>query len=202
MKAEERIYIPSAIIVEGRYDKAKLSGIFDALIIETGGFSIRHNKSKLELIRSLAEKTGIIILTDSDKAGMAIRSFIRDYVKSGSVIDVFLPEIHGREKRKDKNGAEGLLGVEGIDDEIIVDAFCRAGVPNAAKPDSYGKALLHELSICGGKNSSFMRERLCERLMLPKSINTNTLARILPTLISEAELRELMKQEEFIYGKK
>ena len=62
------IKIDQAIIVEGKYDKIKLASIVDAVIIVTNGFGIFKDTEKLALIRYYAEKTGIIILTDSDSA--------------------------------------------------------------------------------------------------------------------------------------
>ena len=117
------IHIQQAVIVEGRYDKIKLSSILDALIIETGGFSIFKNKEKQQLIRRLAEKRGILILTDSDSAGFKIRSFIGGSVPPEQVKHAYIPDIFGKEKRKTEASKEGKLGVEGVPSEVIVRAL-------------------------------------------------------------------------------
>ena len=117
------IKIKEAVIVEGKYDKIKLSGILDAVIIETDGFGIFKDKEKQKLIRFLAENKGIIIMTDSDSAGFKIRSFIQNITKSENIKNVFMPDIYGKEKRKTEASKEGKLGVEGIKKEIILCIF-------------------------------------------------------------------------------
>ena len=107
--------IKEAIIVEGNYDKVKLSSIVDALILTTGGFGIFKNKEKLKLIRTLAEKNGIILLTDPDRAGFAIRNYIKQGIARDKIRHAFIPDIAGKERRKAAPSKEGLLGVEGMD---------------------------------------------------------------------------------------
>ena len=121
------ICVKQAIIVEGRYDKIRLSNIVDTAIICTNGFSIYKDADKQELIKSLAEKTGIIILTDSDSAGFQIRSFIRSIVKKGEVLNAVTPDIFGKERRKLQPSKQGKLGVEGIPDELIIEALKNCG---------------------------------------------------------------------------
>ena len=132
------IKINEAIIVEGKYDKIKLCSIVDAVIIVTGGFGIFKDAEKLELIRYYAEKTGVIILTDSDSAGRRIRGYIKGAIKNGTVKNVYIPDVFGKEKRKVKPSAEGKLGVEGIDGATLLAAFEKAGITAAersAPPD-------------------------------------------------------------------
>ena len=130
------ICVKQAIIVEGRYDKIRLSNIVDTAIICTNGFSIYKDADKQELIKSLAEKTGIIILTDSDSAGFQIRSFIRSIVKKGEVLNAVTPDIFGKERRKLQPSKQGKLGVEGIPDELIIEALknCGAVIDGEAHP--------------------------------------------------------------------
>ena len=66
--------IKEAVIVEGTYDKIKLSSFLDGVIFVTGGFSVISNKKRLATIKTLAEEIGIVILTDSDSAGFKIRN--------------------------------------------------------------------------------------------------------------------------------
>ncbi|MBQ4247912.1 MAG: toprim domain-containing protein, partial [Ruminococcus sp.] len=122
------IKINEAIIVEGKYDKIKLSSIVDAVIIITNGFGIFKDEEKLGLIRYYAQKTGIIILTDSDAAGRKIRGYIKGAVKGGKITNVYIPDVFGKEKRKTKPSAEGKLGVEGIDVDTLLEAFRKAGI--------------------------------------------------------------------------
>lgn len=122
------IKIDKVIIVEGRYDKIKLSSMIDGIIIETEGFGIFKDKDKQKLIRKLAETKGIAILTDSDSAGFVIRNFITSIVPKEYITNVYIPDIYGKEKRKDSPSKEGKLGVEGISVEILKEAFKKAGI--------------------------------------------------------------------------
>ena len=120
------IHLEQAIVVEGKYDRIKLSELTDAPIIETGGFNLYHDSEKKELIRRFAKEKGIIILTDSDPAGMKLRSYISDLVNSERVYHAYVPEIKGKEHRKAHAGAAGILGVEGIEGETIEKALLTA----------------------------------------------------------------------------
>ena len=119
--------VKETIIVEGIYDKIKLSGFIDSLIFMTGGFSVFNNKKLQESIKTLAEKTGIVILTDSDSAGIKIRNFVKQLCPKDQVKHAYIPEISGKEKRKRVAGKAGLLGVEGISEEIIISALNESG---------------------------------------------------------------------------
>lgn len=184
------IRLKQAIIVEGKYDKIRLSNLVDALIIPTNGFAIYKDKQTAELIRTLAKKTGIIILTDSDSAGLQIRNAIRNIVREGEVINVYIPDIAGKERRKRVPSKQGLLGVEGIDDEILLNAFEKAGV-FAEKPavpkEPITKADLAELGLTGGENSAAARAALQKRLKLPEKLSTNLLLEILNVMFSREE---------------
>ena len=119
--------IKEAIIVEGNYDKIKLSGFIDGIIITTHGFAIYSNEEYIKTIERLANETGIVILTDSDWAGMRIRNFVKQKAGKGIVKHAYIPEIFGKEKRKTAPGKEGLLGVEGMEEQILIDALKQAG---------------------------------------------------------------------------
>lgn len=133
------IKLKEAVIVEGKYDKIKLSSLVDGLIITTDGFGIFKDREKRELIKTLAKKRGIIILTDSDSAGFLIRSHIKGFVSEGEIKNVFIPDVFGKEKRKSAPSKEGKLGVEGMDRELLENALKKAGIveektnPNAKK---------------------------------------------------------------------
>ena len=161
----EKIHIAETIIVEGRYDKNSLSQYIDANIIETSGFGIFTSPETAELIRFLAKKTGVIVLTDSDGAGFVIRNYIKSSVSEGRVLHAYIPEIPGKERRKARPGAEGLLGVEGTDSETVIKALrdCGASIDgeNQARLEpSVTKAELYELGLCGGKSSAEARDKL------------------------------------------
>ena len=122
-------------VVEGKYDKIKLSSILDAVILVTNGFHIFHDAEKMSLIRYYAKTTGVIILTDSDTAGFKIRHYLKGAVHEGKLYHVYIPDIYGKERRKDKPSAEGKLGVEGIDKKRLLEAFGKAGILAEEAPE-------------------------------------------------------------------
>ena len=122
------ISVDIPIIVEGKYDKIKLSSFVDGIILTTDGFSIFKDTEKREFIRKVACDKGIIVATDSDNAGAVIRSHIKNVCPNGKIINVYLPQIKGKEKRKDSYSKEGKLGVEGVPKEVIIKSLKSAGV--------------------------------------------------------------------------
>ncbi|MBQ7046162.1 MAG: DUF4093 domain-containing protein [Oscillospiraceae bacterium] len=198
------IKIEQAVIVEGKYDKIKLSSIIDAVILTTNGFAIFKDPEKLELIRYYAETKGIIILTDSDSAGFLIRNHIKGAVKNGKVINVYIPDIFGKEKRKLKPSAEGKLGVEGVKKNIILEALEKAGVTASEaceEKEKITKTDLYMLGLSGGSNSSEKRKWLLKRLGLPTLLSPNSMLDVLNTMLDKEKLEEIMcetedKQEE------
>lgn len=186
------IKIDEAIIVEGKYDKIKIASIVDAVIIITNGYGIFKDSEKLQLIRYYAQKTGIIIMTDSDSAGRKIRNYIKGAVHNGKIINVFVPDIFGKEKRKEKPSAEGKLGVEGISADILLQAFKKAGINSSERntvPDITNYTL-YELGLSGGKNSHELREKLQKSLGLPSLMSATALIEVLNTMMDSKELAE------------
>lgn len=184
------IKLKQAVIVEGKYDKIRLSNIIDSVIITTDGFGVFKNEEKKELIKLFAEKSGIIIMTDSDNAGQMIRNFVTKLCKTSEIINVYLPSIKGKEKRKTKEGAEGILGVEGTDDSIIIKALQKAGVTGekeAENTQKVSKTDFYNLGISGGENSKEKRQELCKFLKLPLCLTANALLDAVNTLYSYDE---------------
>lgn len=187
------IRIKQAIIVEGRYDKIRLSSLVDAVIIPTNGFGLYKDKETAELIKALAKKTGIIILTDSDSAGFQIRSHLKNIVKEGEVINCYIPDVYGKERRKTEPSKEGKLGVEGMTGEVLVEAFRRAGVLAEDIPErekSITKADLMELGYIGAENSAERRRELQRRLGLPERLSANMLLELLNINFTLEEFRQ------------
>ena len=184
------LHLEQAVIVEGKYDKIKLNSIIDGVIITTNGFSVIKDKEKIELIRYFAKKKGIIILTDSDSAGFKIRNYIKGAVKDGKITNVYIPDVFGKEKRKTAPSKEGKLGVEGIDKEILLKAFEKAGILSSEtteKRDPITKIDLYEAGLTGGKNSSEKRKAVLKRLDMPQLLTTNSMLEILNTMMSREE---------------
>ncbi len=193
------IKLKQAVIVEGKYDKIKLSSIIDAVIIVTNGFGIFKDKEKLALIRFYAESTGIIILTDSDRAGFIIRNHIKGAIKNGKIYNVYIPDIIGKEKRKEKPSAEGKLGVEGMDKEIILKAFEKAGIISddieKNSDNVITKADLYMLGLTGGNQSSILRRKLLEYMNLPSLLSTNSMLEVLNTITDIQTLHKIINEE-------
>lgn len=192
------IKLKQAVVVEGKYDKIKLSSIIDAPIIVTNGFGIFKNKEKIEYIKRVAEKRGIIIMTDSDNAGFMIRNRILKAVgKDAEVINVYIPDVFGKEKRKEKASAEGKLGVEGIEARIIIDAlkkYCVMIEDNCSKQSAITKAHLFEFGLSGGDNAVEKRKILLKKLDLPEDMTANTMLDALNILLSYNEFEKLCEE--------
>ena len=176
------IKIKQAVIVEGKYDKIKLSNMIDAPIIQTDGFGIFKDKELQLMIRKLAEKHGILVLTDSDSAGFKIRSFIRGIVPNEQIKHAYIPDIFGKESRKTEPSKEGKLGVEGVSEEIIMQALANAGVLCESMPESerpITKLDLYELGFTGGEDSSKKRAALLRYYSFPERLSANSLIKVL-----------------------
>jgi ribonuclease M5 len=190
--SQKRIKIKETIVVEGKYDKIRLAPLFDANIIELGGFRIYNNKDRLALIRRIAEKNGIIILTDSDSAGFRLRHYLSSAVPKANIKNVFIPNVSGKEKRKAKPGKENLIGVEGMTTEVLLEAFRKAGIDpesgNSERTEPFSKTFLYEIGLSGGEGSAALRKKLCEFYSLPAMLSANSLAEILPIITTEEEL--------------
>ncbi|MGN0447370.1 MAG: toprim domain-containing protein [Acutalibacteraceae bacterium] len=188
------------VIVEGKYDVIKLSNLIDGLIIKTDGFGIFKDKEKQQLLRRLAKEKGIILLTDSDSAGFMIRNFISSVVPKDKIINVYIPDIYGKEKRKTEGGKEGKLGVEGMTESVLLEAFTKAGVL-AEKSENEKRRLitnidLYEAGLSGRPDSSFKRKLLLKRLCLPERLSTSALVKILNTFVTYEEFIETVKELE------
>lgn len=189
------IHLRQAVVVEGRYDKAKLASILDAVIIETGGFRIFKDKEKLAMLREIARRQGLVILTDSDTAGFRIRRYLGGSIPKEQIINAYIPDIFGKEKRKDKPSAEGKLGVEGVPAEVIRQALEQAGVfaePAEEQTRRITKTDLMEQGFSGGaKQLPGSRERLKKKLGLPEHLGTNALVGVLGCILSYEEFLKL-----------
>lgn len=186
------ITIDEAIIVEGKYDKIKLSGIINAVIIPTNGFRIFKDYETLSLIRHYACKSGIIIMTDSDSAGRKIRGFLKGAIQGGRIINVYIPDIYGKEKRKSLPSAEGKLGVEGLREEILLEALKKSGVTVGSRKiaPEITRVLLYQLGLTGHKNSRSLRSKLLTSLGLPSGISSSAMLEVLNTMLTDEELIE------------
>ncbi len=186
--------VKEVIVVEGRYDKNTLSQVVDAVIVELGGFAVFNDKEKQAFLRKLAKERGIILFTDPDGAGFVIRNRVKGNIPEGRVLQAYVPDIYGKEKRKRKGGKEGKLGVEGMKPEILLDALRRAGATideeSAIKGNSITKADLYDLGLIGPESVE-KRKALCKRLELPEHLRAIELVEVLNLLMDREELEAL-----------
>lgn len=190
-----RLNIP--VVVEGKYDRQRLSELIDGPILETGGFTIFRDPDKLSMLRALARKTGIIVLTDSDAAGFKIRHYIRSAISDGTIIDVYIPDIYGKERRKAAPSKEGKLGVEGMDHETLLRCLTRAGVlarevPRRREPIT--KTDLFLLGLSGTDGAAERRAVLLKELGFPELMTTKALLPVLNALFDRQELTDLLNR--------
>lgn len=193
------ISIKETIVVEGNYDKIKLSSFIDAVIFVTGGFSVISDENKIKTLVSLAEKNGIVILTDSDSAGFRIRNYIKQKISPDKVKHAYIPDVEGKEKRKRIPGREGLLGVEGMTEEIIINSLKAAGCEingegNTDIHHKFTKAELYFLGLSGSANSTEKRKKLGEKLGLPSKMSTNMLCDVLSRTMTYEELTKIIQE--------
>ena len=186
--------IEEVIVVEGRYDRNMLLPVVDATVVETGGFSVFNDREKLAFLRKLAQKRGLILLTDSDGAGFVIRNYLKGAIPREQVKQAYIPDIPGKERRKRKAGKEGKLGVEGMTPEILLQALRRGGAtfageaaPSAAVPIT--KADLLDRGLIG-PGSAQKRQQLLKNLELPEHLTPNALLETLNLLMSREEFYE------------
>lgn len=193
------IKVDMPIIVEGKYDKIKLKSIIDGVILTTDGYGIYKNREKMALIRKYAEKSGIIILTDSDGAGFQIRNHLKSVLPNVRIVNIYIPDILGKERRKAAPSKEGKLGVEGIDKDILIKAFTEAGVISSdsrteKKEPWLTKAEYMTLGLSGGENSSLLRAGLAKKLNLPERITGKALFEALNELYIKEEIIPIINE--------
>lgn len=198
------IRIQEAILVEGRYDVNTLRQLVDTVVLETGGFRIFKDRERLKMIRKIAAKRGILILTDSDGAGLTIRNFLRGALPKEQVKHAYVPEIMGKERRKKQASKEGLLGVEGMSQDILERALVRAGATilgqENAKKDVFSrteqltKADLYELGLSGQPGSDQRRKALLKALDLPQYLSANALLDFLNAISSRTEIAQILQK--------
>ena len=181
----EKLKIPYPVVVEGKYDRAKLSSVIDARIITTDGFGIFKKNEKLALIRKLGSASPIILLTDSDGAGKLIRSHLTSALPKDRLIQLYIPKIAGKEKRKAAPSAEGTLGVEGMEQQLLYDLL---------KPFENDEAVArYRDGLSGADNSTVRRDELAKMLDLPSGMSANALLAAIKMVISYEEYERLVQ---------
>ncbi len=191
------IKIKQAVIVEGKYDKIRLESLIDATIIQTDGFAIFKDKEKQQLIRRLAERNGILILTDSDSAGFKIRSFLGGSLLKENVVHAYIPDVLGKERRKDTPSKEGKIGVEGMRTQALVQSLAKAGVlyEESEEPKKKVEMIdLYEDGLSGGENSQAKKASLLKKLDLPERLSTSSFLQLINTFMTYDEYKSAVEE--------
>lgn len=195
----ERLKIPYPVIVEGRYDKLRLENVIEAQILTTDGFGVFNKSEKAKLFRALSQKTPIIVLTDSDGAGKLIRSHVTSMIAPERLIHLYVPRIEGKEKRKNAPSAEGILGVEGMENELLRRLFApyedRAAAVRAME-NPLSKTDLFVDGLTGGEGSATRRDALAQKLGLPSGMTPNAFLSALRVLLTYEEYLILVGRED------
>ena len=190
---DARRTVKEIIVVEGRYDKHAVLSAVDGIVIETSGYGIFSDGEKISLLRKLAEKRGLIILTDSDSAGFLIRGHLKGMLDGTAVKHAYIPDIHGRERRKRAPSKEGKLGVEGMSRDVILGALVRAGATFSdtgapvERNEPITKTDLYLAGLSGTDGSAERRAALLARLGLPERLTANGLLDVLNALYTREE---------------
>ena len=193
----DKIRLRETVIVEGRYDRIKLSECIASPIIETGGFRVFKDKEKQELIRAVAERRGILIMTDVDSAGFVIRNFLRGIVPQEQLLHAYIPTIQGKEKRKSEVSKEGVLGVEGIDREALIRAIRSSGAhivgEDSSSVSEITKMDFFDYGLSGGENAAQHREEVLSSLGLPRYLSANAMLAAVNCLFTKEEFEQYLK---------
>ena len=191
--------VREVIVVEGRYDKNALRQVVEATVVETGGFGVFNDRERLALLRRLAAERGLILLTDSDGAGFVIRNFLKGAIPKSQLKQAYIPDVHGKERRKTAPGKEGKLGVEGMPPQVLLAALERAGATfedggAAERRELITKADLYALGLTGGQDSQSRRRALLKQLGLPERMTTNALLEALNILCTREEFLSVLEE--------
>ena len=194
-----KLEIKEAVIVEGRYDKIKLSEIISSPVIETGGFRVFKDKEKQTLIRQIAEKRGILVMTDVDSAGFVIRNFLRGIVPEDQIKHAYIPTVEGKESRKAEPSKEGKLGVEGIDREKLIESILKSGAQIIGEEASISaeitKADFYDYGLSGSEDSARLRKAILKALVLPEYLTANAMIAALNCLFTKEEFEDYLQKE-------
>ncbi len=198
----EKIKVSQVVVVEGKYDAIKLDSIIEGLIIPVNGFSVFSDVEKKNLLKQLGEKNGIILITDSDTAGFKIRNYVQNICRNSRIINVYIPSIEGKESRKQNFSKEGLLGVEGINKDILLKCLRDAGVASTGVPvknENLTYTDLFELGLSGTANATANRIKLANKLNIPVKLSKKALLEVLNRMCTRNQIVELLNEKPVLF---
>lgn len=189
----EKLKIPYPVVVEGRYDKLRLECVMEGQILTTDGFGVFNRAEKQQLLRAMARRSPLILLTDSDGAGKLIRSYLTSCLPSDRLIQLYIPRVKGTERRKRQPSAEGTLGVEGMEQALLyrlLAPYAKGDALERTEQNPLSKADLYADGLTGCPNSAARRDALAEQLGLPPGMTPNAFLSALRFLLSYTEYRQ------------
>lgn len=193
MQTKKKLTLDRPVIVEGKYDKNTLSQVIDTLIVPVGGFGIFRKEDLRAMLRSLATERGVIVLTDSDGAGKQIRAYLSQVLPAEKVTHLYIPKVPGKERRKNKRSAQGLLGVEGMQADLLYDLFAPFATDAPVRRcASLSKARFYADGLCGRENSAAKRAALAQKMGLPTDLCAGALLACVNLLLTEQEYMALI----------
>lgn len=199
----DKIKLNQIVVVEGKYDAIKLDSIIDGLIIPVNGFSIFKDDEKKQLLKQLGKKNGIILITDSDSAGFKIRTYIQNICRNAKIINVYIPQIIGKESRKTAPSKEGTLGVEGIDKDILLKCLADAGVSDFGvteiKKSDMTYLDLFQLGLSGTDNATANREKVCKKLNIPTKLSKKSFLEVLNRMTDRQHLENMLNDKPTLF---
>ncbi|MCH5183194.1 MAG: DUF4093 domain-containing protein [Oscillospiraceae bacterium] len=185
MTGKPKLRLRCPVAVEGKYDKIRLANLVETPILVLGGFSVFNDGEKKALLRRICTESGLILLTDSDRAGAFLRSKLKGILPEGKLYQVYAPMRAGKEARKKAPSADGLLGVEGIDDGTLYALLAPFADANAETGGAgITKAQWYADGFSGGEGSSEKRKRLARALDLPENLSSGALLEAINLLCS------------------
>lgn len=193
---EEKLKLLCPVVVEGKYDKARVCQVVSSAVITLDGFSVFRDEEKKLLLSRLSKEKGIILLTDSDRAGVFLRSRLKGMLNGGKIYNVFAPAIKGKEKRKAAPSADGILGIEATDKKTIRELLIPFASESAPAVGSISKQRMYQDGLSGGSGSSQKRAKLCKKLGLPETLSANALLEAINLLISDEEYKKAVDELE------
>ena len=198
----EKIKVSQVVVVEGKYDAIKLDSIIDGLIIPVNGFSVFSDSEKKNLLKTLGEKNGIILITDSDTAGFKIRNYVQNICRKSQIINVYIPPVEGKESRKQTPSKEGLLGVEGIDKEILIKCLQDSGISQIetdVKKENLTYTDLFELRLSGTANATENRVKLANKLNIPVKLSKKALLEVLSRMCTKQQIEDILCEKPVLF---
>lgn len=190
------IKIREAIVVEGKYDKNTLAQVVSAPIFQTDGFAIRNDPALISLLRRVAAERGLIVFTDADGGGLLIRNFLKSVIPAKYLKHAYTPEVFGKERRKEKAGKEGKLGVEGMSPEVLISCLQRSGATVEGEcmksEGEITKQDFAEWKLSGCKNSAQFRKRLLQALDFPQNLSANAMLQAVNLLFTRSEFEKFL----------